>query len=461
MKRQLINPQDSFILDLFTRDTIDRSADVVRLCNVINCTEGCYTIAINGAWGSGKTIYVKQAKMILDYMNGTLANNSPLATQIDTFLAANSHFDKLLLRKSNTKTIYYDAWENDNDIDPVLSIIHAIIKSGQFSLKDKPTHDIGAILSSIAEVVSGRNVTAFFQAAKGDNFLSIIKQEKTICELIDGFFQRITQNKDDRLLLFIDELDRCKPTYAIMLLERIKHYFNNDSITFVFSVNLDQLQHTVRSYYGVDFDASRYLEKFFDLILQMPIHNEEKFLSSIGFSDSAYTSRKVCRAVIKSLNLQLREQEKFVELVKVSGLESLTRRTSTNFEDDRAYFFTMGYILPLILGLQLVDIKGYHEFVRGLNVEPLERLFNNFDSRLLERAGLLTKNETFEPLPVGSSELKHVSISSVTTNLYNILFVNKFDRIRQYTIGSMTFEKEMRDDLLRTACLLSKYSEYK
>lgn len=461
MKRQYLAPQDNNILDLFLRDTIDRSADVVRLCNVINATDGCYTIALNGDWGCGKTVFVKQVKLILDYMNGTLSGTRTLSEQIDSFMLANPHLSNLLARNNKTNTIYYDAWENDNDIDPVLSIIYAITKSGKVSQKEKSVHDIGIIISSIAEVVSGRNVTAFFQAAKGENFLSAVKQEKTASDLIDSFFQRITQNQSERLVLFIDEIDRCKPTYAIMLLERIKHYFNNDLITFVFSINLGQLQHTVRNYYGVEFDASRYLEKFFDLIIQMPTYNEEKFLCSIGFDESIYISRRICRVVIKCLNLQLREQEKFVQLVKISGLEELTRRTSTSFSDDRAFFFAMAYILPLILGLQIVNIKIYAEFIRGSNHDPLVSLFNALDPYLVDRTGLLTKNETLDPVPPGISDIKQVSVTQLVSDLYKILFVNKYVQVRQYSIGSLTFDRDVRDELLRTACLLSKHADYK
>ena len=48
--------------------------------------------------------------------------------------------------------------------------------------------------------------------------------------------------KGNRLIIMVDELDRCKPSYAVKLLERIKHYFTNDRITFVFSVNTYELE---------------------------------------------------------------------------------------------------------------------------------------------------------------------------------------------------------------------------
>ena len=62
------------------------------------------------------------------------------------------------------------------------------------------------------------------------------------------------------------------------LLERIKHYFDDERITFVFSVSLTQLQWTIRNYYGNGFDATKYLDKFFDLRVSIPNADYERFL---------------------------------------------------------------------------------------------------------------------------------------------------------------------------------------
>jgi predicted KAP-like P-loop ATPase len=99
---------------------------------------------------------------------------------------------------------------------------------------------------------------------RGDDPLSELKSQKDIHAIVEAFLDSLLSEQGNRLVVFIDELDRCKPSYAVHLLERIKHYFSNDRITFVFSVNVEELQHTVRRYYGEGFDASRYLDRFFD-----------------------------------------------------------------------------------------------------------------------------------------------------------------------------------------------------
>lgn len=83
-------------------------------------------------------------------------------------------------------------------------------------------------------------------------------------------------------------MDRCKPTFAVHLLEQIKHYIYDNKITFVLSTNLEQLQHTIKNYYGADFDSCRYLDRFFDLRISMPLANMEKFYSEIGLESTYY-----------------------------------------------------------------------------------------------------------------------------------------------------------------------------
>ena len=71
-------------------------------------------------------------------------------------------------------------------------------------------------------------------------------------------------------MVMINELDRCRPSYAVELLEVAKHLFSADRIVFVLAVNCDQLAHSVTALYGNDFDAEGYLRRFFDVDFQLP-----------------------------------------------------------------------------------------------------------------------------------------------------------------------------------------------
>jgi len=64
------------------------------------------------------------------------------------------------------------------------------------------------------------------------------------------------------IVIIIDELDRCRPTYAIKLLEEIKHMFDVQGVVFIFGLYADQLGHSVRGAYGPTFDGHAYLQRF-------------------------------------------------------------------------------------------------------------------------------------------------------------------------------------------------------
>ena len=82
------------------------------------------------------------------------------------------------------------------------------------------------------------------------------------------------------LVVVIDELDRCRPTYAVELLETAKHLFSVDHVVFVLAINGRELSHSVRSLYGVEFDADLYLRRFFDAAVSLPDPNLQELTTN-------------------------------------------------------------------------------------------------------------------------------------------------------------------------------------
>ena len=85
-----------------------------------------------------------------------------------------------------------------------------------------------------------------------------------------GEFAKSQTNK--HIVIFVDELDRCRPDYAVKVLERIKHLFEVPSVVFVLATNREQLCHSVKGLYGASFDAGTYLRRFieFDFTIKQP-----------------------------------------------------------------------------------------------------------------------------------------------------------------------------------------------
>lgn len=75
---------------------------------------------------------------------------------------------------------------------------------------------------------------------------------------------------DKPVVIIIDELDRCRPAFAVKLLERIKHFFDAPNLVFVLVMNRDQLEKAIRGVYGAQTNAAVYLGKFLHLSLRLP-----------------------------------------------------------------------------------------------------------------------------------------------------------------------------------------------
>ena len=122
---------------------------------------------------------------------------------------------------------------------------------------------------------------------------------------------------DERLILFIDELDRCKPAYAVKLLERVKHYFCNDRLTFVFSINTHELQNTIKHYYGENINASKYLDRFFDFRISLPKANLGKYYQAIQFENVYALHGVTADAVIRYYRFELREITRYLQILEM------------------------------------------------------------------------------------------------------------------------------------------------
>lgn len=257
--------------------------------------------------------------MVMDAYNEYIKS----CTEDDRNIIKSVQTDKSVIDLSEMQPqvcVYYDAWENDNDDDPILSLVYTILNGADedFSFRE---HSFLEIAAGLMQTFTGRDWKQIVDGLKGKDPLEGLKQSKHIELLVAEFLQSLLPEHGNRLVVFIDELDRCKPSYAVRLLERIKHYFSNDQITFVFSVNTNELQHTIRKYYGNDFNASRYLDRFFDLRIALPLPNMERFYRSISFDDTSYTYDIVCSAVIKTYHFELREVARYLRLARIAAYE--------------------------------------------------------------------------------------------------------------------------------------------
>lgn len=455
MKAYDLQPTYENLLNTFTNDTIGRNSDVFHFVDILDSAEDNCSIALEGKWGSGKTFFVKQTKMVLDAHNDFLSNTCEEDRKKIKDLRA-SFYRNSAPELQPQVCVYYDAWENDNDDDPILSLVYTILHSTEsdFSFKDTSCLRVAA---SILEVFSGREWAQLIESLKGENPLDKLKQDKAVEEKVHEFLESLLPEKGNRLVIFIDELDRCKPSYAVKLLERIKHYFIDDRITFVFSVNIDELQHTIRKYYGEGFDGSRYLDRFFDLRISLPSPNMQRYYQSLGFNASMYFYDIVCGAVIKTYHFQLREIARYLRLTKMAAYEP-THSNSFRFAfpDEKAIQFCLFYVVPIMIGLKVLNASKYTDFVEGHDYTSLLDISKSVPERVFDQ--LLDRNETYSKKEEQQGK-KLVTIESKLKLVYSALFENNYtlDR-RDIAIGDLEFSAETKESILRTAGLLSGYA---
>ncbi len=254
----------------FNNDKLNREVIANRLTTLISSIKHPFVFAIDSPWGSGKTTFIKMWKQYLE----------------------NQTFP----------TVYYNAWENDFSEDAFLSIF-AELESGlkevknKFELKDEITESfekakkisfklakniLPAVIKTATQgLIDIKNIN---EEAISEAFENITKQlfekygasknnRNKFRELLSDFIAKLSDTeklKDKPLVIFIDELDRCRPTFAIEILEKTKHFFNIPGIIFILSIDKDQIQKSFKTIYGQGMMVEGYTRRFIDLEFRLP-----------------------------------------------------------------------------------------------------------------------------------------------------------------------------------------------
>ena len=359
--------------------------------------------------------------------------------------------------------VYYDAWENDNDEDPVLSLVYSILQDVDAESpfeKESGIFDKGA---AIAECLSGRNITAVVDLLKSKDALADLRKKKQIQSEVKSFFDELLVERADRLVIIVDELDRCKPEYAVRLLERVKHYFADDRISFVFSTNIKELQHTIARFYGEGFDAVRYFDRFFDLRITLSPVDMDSYLRSISFYKQCVVDR-VCYELIKQYGLSMRESSRFIQDVKLAVYEPThkSHKYDFYFSDGKGKQFGLMYIVPLLVALKITNEELYNQFVMGKNADPLVGLLCDTQMRDdWSYSEFLSRDEYYDTQNPTDSKTKCVTFNQKITDIYEAIFGNHYSyQNGAITIGEYQFTAKTKETLLRAASGLSIYAKY-
>ena len=123
MKSSELIPNSDNVYESLINNSIGRGQSALECIQILNKIEGHYSIALDGQWGSGKTFLVNQIKMILDALNPHTQMDEEKRNGITDWIKNSFKTFEPDVIKPHV-TVIFDAWENDSDQDPLLSILY-------------------------------------------------------------------------------------------------------------------------------------------------------------------------------------------------------------------------------------------------------------------------------------------------------------------------------------------------
>ena len=207
-----------------------------------------YVVMLSGEWGSGKTIFSKKLA---------------------------GEFRK---KHKDISVLEFDAFAYDYMKDAFLAITSQLLKYPEFKKLQDTAVKLGTALSIGLNIFGISDIFGIPANDIGKIIKQHYEKEQSDDEIIKEFREQLKAiTQTNKLVIIIDELDRCRPDFSLSLLEIIKHFFNIPNIHFLLVTNKKQLCNSIEHCYGCKTDqAEKYLEKFYDIDLKLPFNTKDK-----------------------------------------------------------------------------------------------------------------------------------------------------------------------------------------
>ena len=381
----------------FDQDLLARRESVEVLTRIVRSIEGPCALSLDGPWGSGKT----------------------------TFLNIWDQY----LRNNKFPVVKFNVWENDSsNASPFASLsselTDKLTKHSDGPLREKFERLLGRVTDlaltaapivlksagNVVPVVGGQLGEAVGSYAK-DSIKRYKATQQSVGEFRAALRSMAKKSKEATkrpMIVMIDELDRCRPTYAIELLEVAKHLFSVDHIVFVLAINRTEIAHSIQAIYGDRFDAEGYLRRFFDIDFQLPEPDRDAFLDAMfaAIDFESYVrqaqdkiAQKNAKTVIGLVKTFFRATDMSIRRVS-QAIHRLGLVYASLRSDQKS--FMIGGAVALIL--RTIDPNTYHRFLRGelSDIQVVDAVFdrpsihdiqNKHDSNVFEAAIIVADHE--------------------------------------------------------------------
>lgn len=355
---------------------LGREASGKFLVNYIEQEREGFVLNLNGGWGTGKTEYLK--RLYVEF-----------------------------LKNKNMATIYINAWESDFTKEPLIVIASELVSQLEMLLEQdaaamrRMKEIFGQVLK--ATIVAGtgyvaRNVGLNDGDAKEfvkrivdsepvkvadlikDNFTSHVSSLLSVRDALGDMAEKVSRSCHHDpvkpVVVLVDELDRCRPNYAVEFLEAIKHFFSTKNFVFIVATDTGELSKSIRVLYGADFNSSIYLRRFFDRTATLSIPNVPVYAGKIAedmFSDSLFYDEinEIISAKYLIGEVVANSATRPRDIVQILNKANAVYRQSVVDGVGRAFY-------PLILIMVALSHRDDGAFVRNSRAENLAKIFNTY-----------------------------------------------------------------------------------
>lgn len=331
------------------RDEYNRKNIAKKIISLLDSNIPISPMIIDGGWGTGKTEF--SYKLINLYKS---ENSNSDIIYVDSFKADHSNEPIMMILAAIVKL--FPENEKEKIISKALPALRfgvkTLLKAGTGWILKQNTNDLIEEFQDVVKETSEAAINGTVESLLQDH----IDADKNILAL-KNTLEELTKNR--KLTILIDELDRCRPDFAISVLENIKHVFDIENLKFILVTNTQQLQASINKSYGHSLDAKRYLNKFIKFTCTLPImyknySNEDVPISARHFTsvcennqilaEFRHETGEIIYDLIKSTKLSLREVEtlcRYIEIYQITSDNPLKSNT------------IFGYKLLIVLSIYL------------------------------------------------------------------------------------------------------------
>lgn len=369
--------------DPWQDDALRRELIAGNLTNLIRDEENPFVVSVSGDWGTGKTFLLQRWRAQLE--------------------------------KDSFRAIYFNAWEDDCCDDPLVAIIGQLaeyfsstgLKKISEKIKANAVPLLGSNLRSLTEKYVGLSLP-YLAKDVFDKYSQQTESKNKLKDELKKLADKVRKETGHPLVFIIDELDRCRPTFAVELLERVKHVFDVPGMVFVFGLNRGELAKSVQSLYG-KIDADIYLHRFFDMEFRLPAADATAFCKYL--MEQRYELDKFYRTDVERLT-------KFKKFFPVfSGIIGLSLRdidycirtiafVGKNLDKNNIFASYYLFVLAVLIPLKLKDQSLYQKFIQGKSASAGAEVMDCIDGWIGDKRDIkLDKNNALEDYYLYDMEL--------------------------------------------------------